>query len=497
MKKDILKKFDRKKQLMVSPLALAVSACGGGGTTNPETTSSEDEAIDASGIENQTNNFSDTTDIVHRTDEKLVPNTATKYLEFDLTGNNFIDSTTQGSKWNVPTEDTLKYAVSSGDDGTFWNNAEQVSSALEAAIGDVDYFTNLTTENLGAFSSISDAQDQGAHIILYPDTTSFTGSEYYHLYALAGFPSNDEETFPEGGHIIGNFSGILNDLPIEAFEFGGQGYFVLLHELGHALGLKHTHDDGGTNRPTFIDIGFGDFDDNLYSVMSYHDDFNNGEFDVVYGNPATFMPADALALMYLYGVNNSTNADDTTHYFYPNTARITLWDASGDDTIDLRSIETSCEIALPFINFEDGIEEEILIGYVQLDVTDSATISWLMGNMENVIGGMGDDTIFGNDSNNSLIGGEGDDYLSGYAGDDDLSGGLGADQFVLAAGSGDDMVIDFEVGVDQCVFVNSDGLIDPTAAEMKENVDGYIMFELYEGSTLTLMGITAADLLIT
>jgi hypothetical protein len=120
-----------------------------------------------------------------------------------------------------------------------------------------------------------------------------------------------------------------------------------------------------------------------------------------------------------------------------------------------------------------------------------------MGNMENVIGGMGDDTIFGNDSNNSLIGGEGDDYLSGYAGDDDLSGGLGADQFVLAAGSGDDMVIDFEVGVDQCVFVNSDGLIDPTAAEMKENVDGYIMFELYEGSTLTLMGITAADLLIT
>lgn len=31
MKKDILKKFDRKKQLLASPLALAVSACGGGG----------------------------------------------------------------------------------------------------------------------------------------------------------------------------------------------------------------------------------------------------------------------------------------------------------------------------------------------------------------------------------------------------------------------------------------------------------------------------------
>ena len=51
MKKDILKKFDRKKQLMVSPLALAVSACGGGGTSevNDETSSSEvseDNSVD-------------------------------------------------------------------------------------------------------------------------------------------------------------------------------------------------------------------------------------------------------------------------------------------------------------------------------------------------------------------------------------------------------------------------------------------------------------------
>ena len=39
MKKDILKKFDRKKQLTVSPLALAVSACGGGGAEDEITPS--------------------------------------------------------------------------------------------------------------------------------------------------------------------------------------------------------------------------------------------------------------------------------------------------------------------------------------------------------------------------------------------------------------------------------------------------------------------------
>lgn len=43
MRKDILKKLDRKKQLLVSPLALVISACGGGETSqgNDETSSGE------------------------------------------------------------------------------------------------------------------------------------------------------------------------------------------------------------------------------------------------------------------------------------------------------------------------------------------------------------------------------------------------------------------------------------------------------------------------
>ena len=54
MKKDILKKFDSKKQLMVSPLALVISACGGGSTTNPETGNPKQEAGNVSEFEKQT-----------------------------------------------------------------------------------------------------------------------------------------------------------------------------------------------------------------------------------------------------------------------------------------------------------------------------------------------------------------------------------------------------------------------------------------------------------
>jgi Ca2+-binding RTX toxin-like protein len=50
-----------------------------------------------------------------------------------------------------------------------------------------------------------------------------------------------------------------------------------------------------------------------------------------------------------------------------------------------------------------------------------------IANMENAIGGAGNDTIYGNSDNNVLIGGDGNDVLYGMAGDDDLVGGNGND----------------------------------------------------------------------
>ncbi len=50
-------------------------------------------------------------------------------------------------------------------------------------------------------------------------------------------------------------------------------------------------------------------------------------------------------------------------------------------------------------------------------------------NFENVIGGLGNDKISGNNLNNTLNGGSGSDTLYGFGGDDTLIGGIGGDTF--------------------------------------------------------------------
>jgi Ca2+-binding RTX toxin-like protein len=56
-------------------------------------------------------------------------------------------------------------------------------------------------------------------------------------------------------------------------------------------------------------------------------------------------------------------------------------------------------------------------------------------NIENVIGGDGNDIIYGDNANNTLIGGAGDDVLNGGGGNDTLQGGLGNDALIGGAGN--------------------------------------------------------------
>ncbi|MES2321334.1 MAG: DUF4214 domain-containing protein [Pseudomonadota bacterium] len=85
---------------------------------------------------------------------------------------------------------------------------------------------------------------------------------------------------------------------------GTQGFQTLLHEIGHALGLKHPFDDNPENHAV---LPFWE-DSSSYTVMSY--------FDL--GGPyAEYSPYDVAALMWLYGgdglggalgVNSTTGA---------------------------------------------------------------------------------------------------------------------------------------------------------------------------------------------
>jgi Ca2+-binding RTX toxin-like protein len=55
-------------------------------------------------------------------------------------------------------------------------------------------------------------------------------------------------------------------------------------------------------------------------------------------------------------------------------------------------------------------------------------------NIRNVLGGLGNDTIIGNNSNDFASGGTGSDSITGGTGNDAIVGGLGADTVNAAAG---------------------------------------------------------------
>ena len=60
----------------------------------------------------------------------------------------------------------------------------------------------------------------------------------------------------------------------------------------------------------------------------------------------------------------------------------------------------------------------------------------------------GNDTLYGGEDDDMLWGDDGDDLMYGGLGNDKLYGGKGLDTFVLAAGEGTDMIMDFMAGKD-------------------------------------------------
>lgn len=79
----------------------------------------------------------------------------------------------------------------------------------------------------------------------------------------------------------------------------------------------------------------------------------------------------------------------------------------------------------------------------------------VQGDVEDVTGGSGPDTLVGNDADNELVGGAGDDSISGGGGNDGLSGGAGRD--AIDGGSGRD---DLVGGSGADTFNSRDGLTD-------------------------------------
>jgi serralysin len=194
---------------------------------------------------------------------------------------------------------------------------------------------------------------------------------------------------------------------------GTFNYLVLLHEIGHALGLGHPH-DGQVRMPASLDSIRS-------TVMSYTWPGDLLRVDSKGGWSLVTAPMlyDIAAIQHLYGANMNYRAGDDVYSFASAGAFCTaVWDAGGTDTFDFTGLRTSLTMTLAagstcMVPTTGGRQATLSIAF---NVT-----------IENLIGGAAADVLTGNDAANHITGAGGDDVLTGGGGDDTLTGGDGAD----------------------------------------------------------------------
>ena len=220
------------------------------------------------------------------------------------------------------------------------------------------------------------------------------------------------------------------------FTSGTWMYETLLHEIGHAIGLKHPGNYSGSEDGPFLS---SDLDTTENTVMSYND---AGEYKT------TMQEIDIAALQYLYGGSGFYGETTTT------TTTTGTTGGDGNDALVGGDSGEDIKGGLGSDNILGGGGNDTLYGGRAIADADDSP--------DTIKGGTGDDLIFGNTGGDTIYGGEttsstgdgvdtiygglGMDLIYGNDGDDSLAGGGGIahpqdDPDTIYGGGGNDSIV--------------------------------------------------------
>ncbi|OJF90007.1 hypothetical protein AX760_08750 [Pararhizobium antarcticum] len=375
------------------------------------------------------------------------------------------------------TNKTIKFVADTGNqliDGlisTYAWGGTAITYAFPTSASSYSY----AGEKNDGFASISSAQIKAARFALDKSTgtaandgfsvegfTNLSISEGSASTATLRFAQSNEPATAHAYYPFADASGgdiwFGTDYNYRSPVAGNYEWHTLIHELGHALGLKHGHE---TEFPGALPSNKDSLE---YSVMTYRtfigDDAQGYKYEA-FGAPQTFMMADIAALQHMYGADFSTNNGNTVYKWTPGSGNTivdgtiavapganrifaTIWDGGGVDTFDLTSYRTGLKVDLRAGQHSLFSEDQLAYldggpndGYARGNIFNTLLYN---GNtrslIENVKGGSGNDSLRGNQLANSLSGNDGNDTLNGDKGNDKLYGGAGND--TLIGGSGAD-----------------------------------------------------------
>ena len=248
------------------------------------------------------------------------------------------------------------------------------------------------------------------------------------------------------------------NIPSDAWGPGTPNYAIVLHELGHANGLKHPFDDTPVLPPAT--------DSGLFTLMSYAG---------VPGSEFGSQLYDIAALQAIYGPNNNYRTGDDVYdaSTWDGSLNVfaSVWDAGGNDTFDMSAQASGGSIDLRAGSFSD------------FGGSGSVSIAFTV-EIENAIGGSGGDTLIGNESVNEITGNDGGDTIQGHGGNDILRGGAGNDRYIFNMADGHDNIDEMSGAGRDSVAVELFNGFDDFSKDVvftKENYDLVIDFKIDEG----------------